>query len=125
MKPLDWMMNKGYEEVKPMAMAALSPSSVLATPIQVNPQVTTDLQTSLPQVAQDAQKTAKSTQTDTITISAQALKMADDKNAFAKETADKVDEQQALQLARDKADVVKNETQKNAEKAYAVVSANQ
>ena len=108
-----------------MAMAALSPSSVLATPIQVNPQVTTDLQTSLPQVAQDAQKTAKSTQTDTITISAQALKMADDKNAFAKETADKVDEQQALQLARDKADVVKNETQKNAEKAYAVVSANQ
>jgi hypothetical protein len=107
-----------------MAMAALSPNSVLATPIQMNPQVKTDLQTSVPQVAQDSQKAAKAAQTDTVTISAQALKMADDKNAVARETTNKVDEQRTLQAARDKADAAKNETQKNAEKAYAVASAN-
>ncbi len=107
-----------------MAMAALSPNSVLATPIQINPQVKTDLQASLPQVAQDAHKSAKATQTDTVTISAQALQMADSRNAVAKETTDKADGRRVLQLARDKADAVKNEAQKNAEKAYAVVSAN-
>jgi hypothetical protein len=105
-----------------MAIASLSPNSVLASPIQVNPQVKTDLQSSAPQVAQDARQTAKSTQTDTITISPQALKMADDKNALAKEASNKADENQALQLARDKADTVKNDTQKNAVKAYAGVS---
>lgn len=106
-----------------MAMAALSPNSVLATPIQINPQVKIDLQASVPQVAQDAQKAAKAAQTDTITISAQALKMNDDKNVVAKETANKRDEQRALQLAGDKADTVKNETQRNAAKAYAAVGA--
>lgn len=108
-----------------MVMAALSPNSVLATPIQVNPQVRTDLQTSVPQVAQDAQKAAKTTQTDTITISAQALKMADDKNAVVKEAANKSDEQEASKLARDRADSEKDETQRNAVKAYAAVSAHQ
>lgn len=78
-----------------MAMAALSPNSVLASPVQVNPQVRTDLQSSVPQVAQDAQKSAKSVQTDTVTISAQALKMADDKNADAKTVTDKTNEQQS------------------------------
>lgn len=107
-----------------MAMAALSPSSVLATPIKVNPQVRSDLQTSVPQVAQDAQKAAKSVQTDTITISPQALKMADDKNAAAKETAKKAEEQQALQLANDKVDAAKKATQRKAAEAYAAVSAN-
>jgi hypothetical protein len=100
-----------------MAMAALSPNSILATPIQVNPQVRTDLQTSAPQVAQDAQKAAKTAQTDTITISAQALKMADDQNVAVKEAANRADER-ASKLAR------KNETQRNAVKAYAAVSAN-
>jgi hypothetical protein len=104
-----------------MAMAALSPNSILAAPIQVNPQVKTDLQTSVPQVDQDAQKAIKAAQTDTVTISAQALKMADDKNAAAEKAANKADEQQALMLAKDKADAVKNETQKSALKAYASV----
>jgi acetyl-CoA acetyltransferase len=108
-----------------MAMAALSPSSVLASPIQVNPQVKTDLQVSVPQVAEDAQKAAKAAQTDTITISAQALKMADDKNVVAKGAADRLDEQKALQLANNKADTAKDLTQKNAIKAYAALSANQ
>lgn len=61
-----------------MATAALSPNSVLASPIQVNPQVKNDLQGSVPQVSQDAQKAVKAVQTDTITISTQALKMAAD-----------------------------------------------
>lgn len=110
-----------------MVMAALSPSSVLASPIQVNPQVKTDLQVSVPQVTQDAQKAATAAQTDTITISTQALKMADAKNAAAKETADKRDEQEALQSARDKAADARKETQaqRNAVKAYAAASANQ
>ena len=107
-----------------MAMAALSPSIVLASPIQVNPQVSTDLQTSEPQAAQDAQKIAKSAQTDTITISAQALKMADEKSVLAEKTANKTDEQQAQQQARDKADALRNDTQKSAGKAYAALSPN-
>lgn len=106
-----------------MTIAALSPNSVLATPIQVNPQVKSDLQTSVPQVAEDAQRAAKTAKTDTITISAQALKMADDKNVAAERAANKADEQEALQLAKDKADDSKNETQRNAVKAYAAVSA--
>lgn len=108
-----------------MTMAALSPNSVLATPIQVNPQVRSDLQTSVPQVAQEAQKTAKAAKTDTITISAQALKMADDKNVAAERAAGKADEKEALQLARDRAAAAKNETQRNAVKAYSAVGADQ
>jgi hypothetical protein len=107
-----------------MAMAALSPNSVLASPIQVNPQVRGDLQGSAPQAAQDAQKTAKVAQTDTITISAQALKMADDKNVAAEKASSAVDEQESLKLAADKADSEQNEAQKSAVKAYAAVSAN-
>jgi hypothetical protein len=113
------------KEAKPMAMAALSPNSVLASPIQVNPQVRSDLQTSVPQVAQDAQKAAKAAKTDTITISAQALKMADDKNVAAERAANKADEQKALQLAKYRADDAKNETQRNAVKAYSAASAHQ
>lgn len=101
-----------------MAMAAISPNSVLATPVQVNPKVTTDLQTSQPQLAQDAQKAAKAAQTDTITISAQALKMADDKNAAAKEASNKADEQESMLEAKDKLDNERSEAQKKAVKAY-------
>jgi hypothetical protein len=107
-----------------MVMAALSPKSVLASPIQVNPQVRSDLQASTSQVTQDALKTSKTAQTDTITISAQALKMADDKNMAAKEASNKADEQEASQLARDKVDSEQRAAQKNAVKAYAAVGAN-
>lgn len=108
-----------------MAIASLSPSSVLASPIQVNPQVKTDQQISVPQVAEDSQKAAKAVQTDTITISPQALKMADDKNAAAKETAKKAEDERAVQSARDKSYAAKNETQRNALKAYVTDGANQ
>lgn len=63
-----------------MATAALSPNSILASPIQVNPLVKNDLQTSVPQVSQDAQKALRAVQTDTVIISPQALKMASDNN---------------------------------------------
>ena len=62
-----------------VVQSALSPSIFLGTPDQLNPQVRSDLQASAPQFALDAQKTAKVVQTDTVTISAQALKMADTK----------------------------------------------
>lgn len=107
-----------------MVMAALSPNSILAAPVQVNPQIKSDLQNSAPQVAQDAQKAAKAVQTDTITLSAQALKMAGGKDNDAGEVARKADEKEALQLERDKANAVKNDTQRNAVKTYAAVSSN-
>jgi hypothetical protein len=106
-----------------MVMAALSPNSVLASPDQVNPQVRSDLQASTPQVAQDAQKTAKGAQTDTITISAQALKMADDKNFAATKTSGAADEQEPSRAATGKADSEQNEAQKNAVKAYTAAAA--
>ena len=108
-----------------MAFEALSLNSVLASPAQINPQVKTDTQPVVPQGAQDAQKVAKSAQTDTITISAQALKMADEKSAVAKEDAKKADAQRALLLAGDNTDAAKKATQFNAVKAYAAVSASQ
>lgn len=108
-----------------MGMAELSPSSVLASPIQVNPQVRTDLQASTPQLAQDAQKTAKTAQTDTITISAQALKMADDKNASAEAAADKSEEQKADDEARDKSAAEQSTVQRSAVKAYTAASVSQ
>jgi hypothetical protein len=109
-----------------VAIGSLSPNSVLASPVQANPQVKTDQQTSVPQVAQDAQKTAKTAQTDTITISAQALKMADDKNVVAKEAAKKDNEQREAQSARDEsAAAEKNTIQRNALKAYALDGSSQ
>jgi len=104
-----------------MAMAALSPNSVLATPIQVNPQVKTDVQASVPQAAQEAQRSTKAIQTDTITISPQALKMADDRNAVVQEAARKADEQKASQLAGDRAAAARNPSQSNALNAYAAI----
>lgn len=91
-----------------MTMASLSPSSVLASPIQVNPQVKSDLQASVPQVAQDAQKASIAAQTDTITFSVQALKMTNGKNVATKKTDNKADKRQALQSIKDKAVAVKN-----------------
>jgi hypothetical protein len=110
-----------FKEVRQMAIAALSPNSVMASPIQVNPQANTDLQTKVPQNAQDAQKVVKAVQTDTVTISPQALKLADDKNAATKEATKRADDQQALKLAGNKDDAAKRAAQKSAEKAYAAI----
>jgi hypothetical protein len=106
-----------------MAIAALSPNSLMASPVQANPKVSTDQQTNVPQTAQDSQKVAKAVQTDTVTISPQALKLADDKNAAAKEAgAKKADEQEAAKLANDKDDAAKRATQKSAQQAYSAVA---
>lgn len=97
-----------------MAIAALSPNSIMASPIQTNPQVKTDMLISEARVAQNAQNTAKVAQTDTITISAQALKMADENEATTKETRIKEDEQREEISSKEK-----NIALRNAMKAYA------
>ena len=102
--------------------SAISPTSVSVSTIQVNPKVSTDLQSNVPQVAQDLQKGVKAAQTDTVTISPQALKLADDKNATAKETAKKADEQRALKLAGDKVYDARATNHKSAEKAYSAMA---
>ena len=101
----------------------VTPSIFLGTPDQLNPQVRSDLQVSVPQFAKDAQKTAKVAQTDTVTISAQALKMAYTKDAAAGINTTSADEQEVLRLANDKANSEQKEAQKNAVIAYAATSA--
>ena len=105
-----------------MAVGALG-SSASAT--QVNFQAKAD-PASQQQAVQGAKKSAKSAQTDTVTISAQALKIADEKSAVAREEAKKADDQRTLQLASEKVAVAKRTTQSsqsNAVRAYAAVSA--
>ncbi len=103
-----------------MAVGALGSSS---NATQVNLQVKSDPAS---QLAQREKKPVKSPQTDTVTFSAQALKLADDKNAAARDEAKKADEQKALQLASDKAAATRKTSQSsqdNAMRAYAAVSA--
>jgi hypothetical protein len=74
-----------------MSIAQLSPVSVQANPVDVNPQAKTDQATAAPQVSQDAQKIVQATKTDTVTISPKALQMlasdGDTAAVEAKETA--------------------------------------
>lgn len=104
-----------------MAMAALSPSSIQTDPSEVNPKVKSDLLSSPSRLAEDARKVSKAVQTDTVTISAQALKMADDEDAAARETAEK----EAGQKADNSESAARNEAQKNALKAYSAMISNQ
>lgn len=104
-----------------MVMAALSPNSILASPGHVNPQVRADLQTSEPQTAQNAEKTAATVQTDTVTISAQALKMAGDRNTVAKEADNRGDRRKA----RKKNSAPRNSNQRNALRSYTAAQSNQ
>lgn len=107
-----------------MAVEALGKSSSTS---QINFQVRAESNPQSAQ-AQEAKKAARSAQADTVSISTQALKLADDKSAAAKEEAKKADEQKALQLADDKAYAAKKAaqaTQNNAVKAYAAFSASQ
>lgn len=97
-----------------MVMAAISPGSIISSPDQVNPYAKTEVQNSTPQAAEDAKKYVKSQQTDTVTISAQALKMADDKSSDAKEIADKKTER-ADESAKDL--MVKKKADQKAEQA--------
>ncbi|MBW4056282.1 MAG: hypothetical protein HIU83_12950 [Proteobacteria bacterium] len=58
-----------------MSMAQLSPNSVTAEPVHVNPQVKADQTAALPQIHQDTLKSVQAAKTDTVTISPQALQM--------------------------------------------------
>lgn len=57
-----------------MSMAQLSPTSVLANPAHVNPQVKADQVTSVPQVSEDARKVVQAATTDSVAFSQQAVK---------------------------------------------------
>lgn len=105
-----------------MAISALSTNSMSTNPIQVAQQVKSDLQSSTSQGTQSAQKPAQAPQTDTVTLSAQALKAAEDKNAVAQKTADKTTEQQTSHQAGNNAAVAQNATQRVAAESFGAVS---
>lgn len=69
-----------------MSIAQLSPNSVNANPAHINPQVRTEQAAAVPQVNQESRKSVQETKTDTVTISAQALKkLSDDGDSKALE----------------------------------------
>ena len=103
------------------SVVALSPKSLMSNPAKVNPQVAADLQKGIPQATQEAQKSVKASQTDTVTISAQALKQADDKNAVAKDVSRKAADRQSARLASYRDDASRGTAQKQAGKAYSAV----
>lgn len=59
-----------------MSIVQLSPNSVAANPSHLNPLAQTDRQTSIAKVSESVQSSIKQIQTDTVTFSSQALKMA-------------------------------------------------
>ena len=68
-----------------MAIAQLSPNSVTANPSYLNPLAHTDRQTSAAKAGETAQSSIKQVQTDTVTLSSQALKMASQSYSPAEE----------------------------------------
>lgn len=69
-----------------MAITQLSPVSVQASPVDVNPQVKADQATSPYQVNQGSNKAILAIKSDTVTISPQAIqKLANDGDAATKE----------------------------------------
>jgi len=77
-----------------MAIAQLSPNSVAANPSYLNPLARTDNQTSSAKAGETAQSSIKQIQTDTVTLSSQALKMASQSYSPAEETNEKAPEKQ-------------------------------
>jgi len=69
-----------------MAIAQLSPNSVAANPSYLNPLAQTDRQVSTAKVSENVQHSIKQAQTDTVTLSSQALKMASQSYSPAEET---------------------------------------
>lgn len=69
-----------------MSIEQISPNSVMANPADVNPQVKAEQATAASLVSQDAQKTANTAKTDSVTISKQAVQMlASDGDSAAQE----------------------------------------
>jgi len=59
-----------------MVIAQLSPNSVAANPSYLNPLAQSDRQASTAKASESVQTSIKQIQTDTVTLSSQALKMA-------------------------------------------------
>lgn len=75
-----------------MVIAQLSPNSVSANPSYLNPLAQSDRQTSIAKVSESAHNSIKQVQTDTVTLSSQALKMASQSYSPAEETKERVSE---------------------------------
>jgi hypothetical protein len=69
-----------------MAIAQLSPNSVAANPAYINPLAQADRQVSVAKASESVQASIKQTQTDTVTLSSQALKMASQSYSPAEES---------------------------------------
>jgi hypothetical protein len=68
-----------------MAIAQLSPNSVAANPSYLNPLAQSDRQASTAKASESVQSSIKQIQTDTVTLSSQALKMASQSYSPAEE----------------------------------------
>lgn len=73
-----------------MSIEQISPSSTVADPAHLNPQVRAEHTAALPQADQDAENTVKAIKTDTVTISPQAVqKLADERDSAAEDVKEK------------------------------------
>lgn len=72
-----------------MAIAQLSPNSVNANPSYLNPLVQSDNQASMAKAGESVQNSIRQIQTDTVTISRQALKMASQSYSPAEDTKER------------------------------------
>ena len=75
-----------------MALAQLSPNSVTANPSYLNPLAQSDRQASIAKASEAVHSTIKQIQTDTVTISSQALKMASQSYSPAEEAKERAPE---------------------------------
>lgn len=75
-----------------MAIAQLSPNSVTANPSHLNPLAQSESQVSSAKVGESVQNSIKQIQTDTVTISSQALKMASQSYSPAEEAKERMPE---------------------------------
>jgi hypothetical protein len=75
-----------------MMLAQLSPNSVTSNPSDLNPLAQSGRQASVAKASESVQNSIKQIQTDTVTISSNALKMAAQSYSPAEETKEKASE---------------------------------
>jgi hypothetical protein len=75
-----------------MELAQLSPNSVAANPSYINPLAQSDRQASTAKASESVQNSIKQIQTDTVTLSSQALKMASQSYSPAEEAKESAPE---------------------------------
>lgn len=81
-----------------MSISAISPNSVQSNPAHVNPQEQADKNATPAQTDQPAQKAVKAAQTDTVTISKQAVQLVSDGDTAAQEAKESAAEKASEQL---------------------------